>query len=79
MCSKDQKRGADLILRKVVFLSQDLVQGPKAHLLDMAQLPMPGEVVFGILARAADPLWHAPQQLYEQSQVVLIPVCQRLR
>lgn len=34
---------------------------------------MPVEVVFGILASAAEAPGDAPQQLYEQGQVVLIP------
>ena len=60
----------------MVLLSQDLVQWPEAHLLNVTQLPMSVEVVFGILASTNDALWHSAQQLYEQSQVILIPVCQ---
>lgn len=63
-----------LILRKVVLLSQDLFQRPEAHLLDVAQLTMSVEVVFGILAGTTDAFWYSTQQLYEQCQVILIPV-----
>lgn len=58
----------------MVLLSENLVQRPEAHLFDMAQLTMSIEVVFGIFASPADAFWNSTQQLYEQSQVVLIPV-----
>lgn len=52
-------RIAHLILRKVVLLSQDLVQRPEAHLLDVAKLTMSVEVVFCIFASTTDALWHS--------------------
>ena len=57
----------------MVLLSQDLIQRPEAHLLDVPQLTVPIEVVFSVFASATDPFWHSTQQLYEQSQMILIP------
>ena len=48
--------------------------GPEAQALDVAQLAGAVEEVLGVLACAAHAPWHAPQQLQEQRQVVLVPV-----
>lgn len=62
-----------LFLRELVLFMEYTLKRPEAQLLDVAQLPMPVEVVLGVPACGAHPPRHAPQQLYEQRQVVLIP------
>ena len=62
-----------LILRQVILFSEDFVQRPEAHLLDVPQLAMPVEVVLGMLPSSTHALGHAPQQLYKQRQMILIP------
>ena len=65
--------GLYLIHRQVVLLAQDLVKRPEAHLLDVAQLAMAVEVVLGVLSSTTQAPRHSPQQLNEQSQMILIP------
>ena len=53
-------------MRELVLLVEHTAERPEAQLLDVPQLPVPVEVVFGILAHGAHPTGHVPQQLCEQ-------------